>query len=122
MLAEITQVEKWINLSEQMILGNVVFQVTLIKQRVLIRQLLPHPFMERALPVEAFAPSRRLGIGGHSHSDGGLNWTAGYGVFGDSVNADNNDGSNEGSGTAVRLTMAPIAEKGRVVHFGGYGE
>lgn len=79
-------------------------------------------FMERSLPVEAFAPSRRLGIGGHSHSKGGLNWTAGYGVFGDTVNADNNDGSNEGNGTAARLTMAPIAEKGRVVHLGGYGE
>jgi phosphate-selective porin OprO/OprP len=78
-------------------------------------------FMERALPVEAFAPSRRLGIGGHSHSKGGLNWTAGYGVFADTVDADNGNG-NEGNGVAVRLTMAPIAEKTRVVHFGGYGE
>ena len=79
-------------------------------------------FMERALPVEAFAPSRRLGIGGQSHSKGGLNWTAGYGIFGDTVNADNNDDSNEGNGTAARVTIAPIAEKNRVVHLGGYGE
>jgi phosphate-selective porin OprO and OprP len=78
-------------------------------------------FMERAMPVEAFAPSRRLGIGGHSHSKGGMNWTAGYGIFADTVAADNGDG-NEGNGLAARVTMAPIAEETRVVHLGGYGE
>ncbi|HYQ71621.1 MAG TPA: OprO/OprP family phosphate-selective porin [Gammaproteobacteria bacterium] len=78
-------------------------------------------FMERALPVEAFAPGRRLGIGGHSHSNGGMNWTAGYGVFADSVDADNVNG-NEGYGYAARVTVAPIAEKTRVVHLGGYAE
>jgi phosphate-selective porin OprO/OprP len=78
-------------------------------------------FMERALPVEAFAPSRRLGIGGHSHSKGGMKWTAGYGVFADTVDADNGN-SNEGYGYAARATIAPIAKKNRVVHLGGYGE
>lgn len=78
-------------------------------------------FMERALPVEAFAPSRRLGVGGHSHSKGGLSWNAGYGIFADTVNADNSN-DNEGYGYAARLTVAPIAEKNRVVHLGGYGE
>jgi phosphate-selective porin OprO/OprP len=78
-------------------------------------------FMERALPVEAFAPSRRLGVGGHSHSKGGLSWNAGYGIFADTVDADNGN-DNEGYGYAARLTVAPIAEKNRVVHLGGYGE
>jgi len=78
-------------------------------------------FMERSLPVEAFAPSRRLGIGGHSHSKSGMSWTAGYGAFADTVDADNNN-DNEGYGFSARATVAPIAEKNRVVHLGGYGE
>jgi phosphate-selective porin OprO/OprP len=78
-------------------------------------------FMERALPVEAFAPSRRLGIGGHSHSKAGMSWTAGYGVFADTVDADNGN-TNEGYGYAARATIAPLAEKNRVVHLGGYAE
>jgi len=78
-------------------------------------------FMERALPVEAFAPSRRLGIGGHSHSKSGMKWTAGYGVFADTVDADNDD-NNEGYGYAARATIAPIADEKRVVHLGGYAE
>jgi phosphate-selective porin OprO/OprP len=75
-------------------------------------------FMERAMPVEAFAPSRKLGIGfGHYEK----NWTANVGVFANGESAENDD-HNEGHGYAARATYAPILEENKVIHLGAYGE
>ncbi|NIR30663.1 MAG: porin [Gammaproteobacteria bacterium] len=75
-------------------------------------------FMERAMPVEAFAPSRNLGIGANTYG-AVMNgtWTGGLGFFGEGF--DDNGSDDEGYGIAGRLTVAPIAEKTRTVHFGG---
>ena len=75
-------------------------------------------FMERALP-NAFAPSRKMGIGVNHVGD---KLTVAGGVFADSVDADNDtegSNSNEGYGVAGRVTFAPLKEKTRVVHLGG---
>lgn len=80
-------------------------------------------FMERSMVVEAFAPSRNLGIGVNTHG-AAMNgtWTGGLGFFGegfDDATDGGGDSINEGYGIAGRLTVAPIAEKTRVVHLGG---
>jgi phosphate-selective porin OprO/OprP len=74
-------------------------------------------FMERALP-NAFVPSRHLGLGVGHYGD---TLTAAAGIFGGTVNADNDNG-DEGSSLAARVTYSPINEKGRLAHFGVYGE
>ena len=75
-------------------------------------------FMERALPVEAFAPSRKLGLAfGHNAKK----WTATAGVFAEGESAENDD-KNEGHGFAARATFAPILAENRVVHIGASGE
>ena len=76
-------------------------------------------FMERGLP-NAFAPSRNLGVAANSYGDvldGG--WTANVGWFTDGVDANNEDGQNEGNAVAGRVTFAPWAGKTEVLHFGG---
>jgi phosphate-selective porin OprO/OprP len=74
-------------------------------------------FMERALPVEAFAPSRNLGIGAHAH---GAFWQGGVGFFGEGIDS-GGDETSSGYGIAGRLTFAPSGWNGdgRVLHFGG---
>ncbi len=77
-------------------------------------------FMERALPVEAFAPGRNLGFAVNSHGklfDGG--WTAAAGIFGEGIDGGPGGGIDEVYGGVGRLTIAPIAEKTRVLHIGG---
>jgi phosphate-selective porin OprO/OprP len=76
-------------------------------------------FMERALPVTAFAPDRHLGVGAAYY---GPNWSAAAGVFGKSV--DDPAPAKEGDqqfDTAARVTYEPVIDKDRLVHFGVSG-
>lgn len=66
--------------------------------------------IERSLPVDAFAPSRRMGVGftreRHAYSVRAM-------VFGSSIS-----GKDRGRGAAVRFTLAPVHTRDTVVHFG----
>lgn len=79
-------------------------------------------FMERALPVEAFAPSRNIGLQLHTY---GSIWQGAIGVFGQGIDSPggdtdaDGDGNSQSYGTAGRLTVAPINDEGRVLHVGG---
>lgn len=67
-------------------------------------------FIERALPVDAFAPSRRMGVGFNRHGD---NYTVAAMVFGASI-----DGDDRGRGAGARFTTAPIHTADTVLHLG----
>ncbi len=72
-------------------------------------------FMERALP-NVFVPGRHLGI---SVAANGKHWTAVSGFFGENiepgVSANEDD---EGYGVSGRITLAPILEESKLLHFG----
>jgi phosphate-selective porin OprO/OprP len=68
------------------------------------------PLIERALPVDAFAPSRRLGVGFSRKQDA---YTLSAMVFGSSI-----DGDDRGRGAAVRATVAPMRSAATAVHLG----
>ncbi len=72
-------------------------------------------FMERGSITDAFAFGRRIGIG---LQGGGSHWSAavGYGKGGASGGAK----LDEGDVISARITYAPIAEEGRVVHIGAH--
>lgn len=65
---------------------------------------------ERALPVDAFAPSRRLGIALEHHD---RRYTAAAMIFGSAI-----DGDERGRGVAARLSYAPLHAGTRVIHLG----
>jgi len=73
-------------------------------------------FMERALPTEAFATSRRIGLGANYADD---SWSLAASLYG-REEADDTDG-DQGYGAGVRLTWAPWNEKTRVLHLGVAG-
>ncbi len=67
-------------------------------------------FVESSLPTDAFAPSRRLGIGAHAARP--RHTLAAMG-FGPSI-----DGDDTGVGVAARVTVTPIAADGQLLHLG----
>lgn len=67
-------------------------------------------FIERALPVDAFSLSRRMGVGFTHERD---RWTFSTMAFGSSI-----DGDDRGRGVAARFTIAPIHTEDTVVHLG----
>jgi phosphate-selective porin OprO/OprP len=73
-------------------------------------------FMERALPVNAFAPGRKIGIAALSS---GKDWSAAVGLFGEPVGTEVNNGEDEGMGVSGRVTFAPVNSKKQVLHLGG---
>lgn len=75
-------------------------------------------FMERATPSEAFATSRRIGLGVYNHSDH-WNWAAS--VYGQAEGDNTNSGGSEGYGAGARLAWAPWNESGKLLHLGVSG-
>lgn len=67
-------------------------------------------FMERALPVDAFPLSRRMGVGFSHERDA---YTFSSMLFGSSI-----DGGDRGRGAAARFTLAPVHSTETVVHLG----
>lgn len=67
-------------------------------------------FIERALPVDALAPSRRIGVAFSRTPD---NYTLSAMVFGSSIGND-----DRGYGAAARLTLVPVHTADTVVHLG----
>lgn len=66
------------------------------------------PFIERSSVVNAFGYGR---LGGLAFLTNGANWTAGVGVYGDSLNNQDSSFNNDESTTLqTRLTWAPIYE------------
>ena len=66
-------------------------------------------FIERALPIDTFALSRRIGVG---FDRGGSKYTVAAMGFGSSI------GGEEGHGAGVRFTFPPIDADDTVVHLG----
>lgn len=76
-------------------------------------------FTERSLPV-AFSPERNIGIAFYTNGDGAIgSWTAAAGFFG--ANAGTASTNDEAKDWTARLTVAPVAEKDKVLHFGVAG-
>ena len=75
-------------------------------------------FIERSLPTEAFATSRRIGAGA-SYAADHYTWAAS--LYGREEGDDTQGDGDEGWGVGARLTWAPWNEKTRVLHFGAAG-
>lgn len=73
-------------------------------------------FMERSTPVNAFAPSRNLGIAAYTSFADAV--TLSGGVFGSGIESGSDDDGTS-YGTTGRVTFSPIHEEGRVIHLGG---
>jgi phosphate-selective porin OprO/OprP len=73
-------------------------------------------FMERPMPVTAFAPDRHLGVKADYY---GPNWSLAAGVFGRSFeDADPGAEGDQSLDIAGRATFDPVLDKTRLVHFG----
>jgi len=70
-------------------------------------------FMERSSSGNAFNTSHRRGIG---IQQGGSNYSVAAMLYGQNDSTDDDDQEDYGAG--VRLTYAPLASKGKVVHLG----
>jgi len=79
-------------------------------------------FMERAY-IDAWAPDRLMGL---NVSGWGSHWQASAGIYGEAAGVFNDKDSLTGGGAGTsqrpsfigRLTVAPLAAKGKVLHFG----
>lgn len=72
-------------------------------------------FMERALPVDALSPGRKLGLGLMS---GGKTWSTAAGVFANAIGDDADDDGDSGWSAATRATYAPIDRDAQLLHLG----
>lgn len=66
--------------------------------------------IERALPVDAFAPSRRMGAGFERNGD---DYTFSAMAYGATI-----EGRNRGRGAALRLTATPVHSHDTLLHLG----
>jgi phosphate-selective porin OprO/OprP len=73
--------------------------------------------MERA-GLEVFAPQRHIGAGLETHGD---QWTAAWGAFVGDDEFLGDDGGDTGWSTTGRVTVAPLLDERRVLHFGTAG-
>lgn len=76
------------------------------------------PFAERSL-ASALAPG--FGLGG-SVTASGRHWSLGGGWFTDAVDNEIGQSTERGKGVAVRASLAPVAGKGRTLHFAAAAE
>ena len=76
------------------------------------------PFIERGTDTDLIIPfiDRAIGVRGDFH---GEHWQVAAGIYGDSVDADKNDG--EGWGSTGRFVWAPLRGEDRVLHLGARG-
>lgn len=72
-------------------------------------------FMERATPVNSFAPSRNLGVAAYTQFNDLVTVSGGF--FGEGTSSGGGDDAS-GYGITGRVTFAPINEDGRLVHLG----
>jgi Phosphate-selective porin len=78
-------------------------------------------FMERALPVDAFAPDRRIGLGVHTYGDF---WSAAGGIFAQDPggvafpNGNDGIGGSDSYAFAGRATFAPLHSETELAHLG----
>ncbi len=71
-------------------------------------------FVERSLPIAAFAPGRAVGLGiHHGNQHGG----ASVGLFGEAISG-HNSFDDQGFGIAARFTRSPFVGKSKVLHLG----
>src|SRR5690606_5084817 len=78
-------------------------------------------FLERAAPVNAFTDRSTAGgdfKAGISAGYTGTNWTATLGVYGENFAVASTGPSDEGWGVNGRVTFAPIAGDGKILHLG----
>ena len=71
-------------------------------------------FMERSAPNDVFAVGRQNGVTLATH---GQRWTLAGAVHMQGID-NNNAGGDESLGYGARFTLAPMADKGRVLHLG----
>jgi phosphate-selective porin OprO/OprP len=75
-------------------------------------------FMERASPILMFQPAnRRIGIGVDTH---GTAWYGGAGIFGENTAVDEEE--DDGIGSSIRFSCAPVHAERRAVHAGVFGQ
>jgi phosphate-selective porin OprO/OprP len=114
----------------------IIFQVGNSKEPFSLEELTSSKyitFIERALPVDTFSPSRHIGIAMGTHGD---NWSAKVGVYSTSPQDDSQaparefpsnpavpgsvaTGGKQYLDIAGRVTYAPILEKDALLHLGG---
>ena len=73
-------------------------------------------FMERSLPVDTFSPGRNLGVAAFA---GGKRWSLSAGAFGEAHDSDTE--GDDGRGSSIRASFAPIAAKRSTLHIGASG-